>query len=142
RRMRRSTGSWSPRARRARARRSSSNCRATVAALSFPSVRHSSSGWSSLRVTAIGSWNPPESAAYSSRSSARKAGANETRAHQYQNWYMLQHCVLTHCAFSLHLLVMSLKRKKRVLAIDDEPAMTEWLKILLEHAGYEVRTAL
>jgi DNA-binding NtrC family response regulator len=28
-----------------------------------------------------------------------------------------------------------------VLAIDDEPAMTEWLKILLEHAGYEVRTA-
>ena len=39
-------------------------------------------------------------------------------------------------------MVMSLKRKKRVLAIDDEPAMTEWLKILLEHAGYEVRTAL
>src|SRR5215831_9484569 len=37
---------------------------------------------------------------------------------------------------------MSLKRKKRVLAIDDEPAMTEWLKILLEHAGYEARTAL
>src|SRR2546425_5083983 len=37
---------------------------------------------------------------------------------------------------------MSIKRKKRVLAIDDEPAMTEWLKILLEHAGYEVRTAL
>src|SRR5438477_538609 len=37
---------------------------------------------------------------------------------------------------------MSLKRKKRVLAIDDEPAMTEWLKILLEHDGDEVRTAL
>src|SRR5512144_1999616 len=37
---------------------------------------------------------------------------------------------------------MTVKRKKRVLAIDDEPAMTEWLKILLEHAGYEVRTAL
>jgi DNA-binding NtrC family response regulator len=37
---------------------------------------------------------------------------------------------------------MTLKRKKRVLAIDDEPAMAEWLKILLEHAGYEVRTAL
>src|SRR6516164_7520272 len=37
---------------------------------------------------------------------------------------------------------MSLKRKKRVLAIDDEPAMTEWLKILLEHAGFDVRTAL
>ena len=37
---------------------------------------------------------------------------------------------------------MSLKRRKRVLAIDDEPSMTEWLKILLEHAGYEVRTAL
>src|SRR5258707_8635445 len=34
------------------------------------------------------------------------------------------------------------KRKKRILAIDDEPSMTEWLKILLEHAGYEVRTAL
>src|SRR5512145_673554 len=37
---------------------------------------------------------------------------------------------------------MTLKRKKRVLVIDDEPAMTEWLKILLEHAGYEVRAAL
>src|SRR5688500_13166715 len=37
---------------------------------------------------------------------------------------------------------MSLKRKKRGLAIDDEPSMTEWLKILLEHAGYEVKTAL
>ena len=37
---------------------------------------------------------------------------------------------------------MSLKRKKRILAIDDEPAMTEWLKILLEHAGFEVKTAL
>ena len=37
---------------------------------------------------------------------------------------------------------MAAKRKKRVLAIDDEPAMIEWLKILLEHAGYEVRTAL
>jgi DNA-binding NtrC family response regulator len=33
------------------------------------------------------------------------------------------------------------KRKKRVLAIDDEPSMTEWLRILLEHAGYEVRVA-
>jgi DNA-binding NtrC family response regulator len=37
---------------------------------------------------------------------------------------------------------MTLKRKKRVLVIDDEPAMTEWFKILLEHEGYEVRTAL
>ncbi len=37
---------------------------------------------------------------------------------------------------------MTVKRKKRVLAIDDEPSMTEWLKILLEHAGYEVKTAL
>ena len=37
---------------------------------------------------------------------------------------------------------MTVKRKKRVLVIDDEPAMTEWLKILLEHAQYEVRTAL
>jgi DNA-binding NtrC family response regulator len=37
---------------------------------------------------------------------------------------------------------MAVKRKKRILAIDDEPAMTEWLKILLEHAGYEVKTAL
>jgi DNA-binding response OmpR family regulator len=36
---------------------------------------------------------------------------------------------------------MNSKRKKRVLAIDDEPSLTEWLKILLEHAGYEVRTA-
>jgi len=33
-------------------------------------------------------------------------------------------------------------RKQRVLAIDDEPAMIEWLKILLEHEGYEVRTAM
>src|SRR6266536_2414961 len=37
---------------------------------------------------------------------------------------------------------MSPKTKRRVLAIDDEPAMTEWLKVLLEHNGYEVRTAL
>jgi DNA-binding NtrC family response regulator len=37
---------------------------------------------------------------------------------------------------------MSSKRKKRVLAIDDEPSMTEWLRILLEHAGYEVKTAM
>jgi DNA-binding NtrC family response regulator len=37
---------------------------------------------------------------------------------------------------------MSAKRRKRVLAIDDEPAMTEWLKVVLEHANYEVRTAL
>jgi DNA-binding NtrC family response regulator len=34
------------------------------------------------------------------------------------------------------------KRKKRILAIDDEPAMVDWLKILLEHAGFEVKTAL
>ena len=33
-------------------------------------------------------------------------------------------------------------KKNRVLAIDDEPSMTEWLKILLEHEGYEVRTAM
>src|SRR5256885_8876435 len=39
-------------------------------------------------------------------------------------------------------MAMMPKRKKRILAIDDEPAMTEWLKILLEHAGYEVKTAL
>ena len=38
-------------------------------------------------------------------------------------------------------MLMSLKRKRRVLAIDNEPAITEWLKNLLEHAGYEVRTA-
>jgi DNA-binding NtrC family response regulator len=37
---------------------------------------------------------------------------------------------------------MTVKRKKRVLVIDDEAAMTEWFKILLEHEGYEVRTAL
>src|SRR5262245_22999784 len=35
-----------------------------------------------------------------------------------------------------------LKKKSRVLAIDDEPSMIEWLKILLEHEGYEVRTAM
>ena len=38
--------------------------------------------------------------------------------------------------------VMPVKRKKRVLVIDDEPAMAEWLQVLLEHDGYEVRTAL
>jgi len=37
---------------------------------------------------------------------------------------------------------MTVKRKKRVLVIDDEPAMTDWLKAVLEHGGYEVRTAL
>src|SRR2546428_14165945 len=37
---------------------------------------------------------------------------------------------------------MSLKRKRRILAIDDEPAMTEWVKGLLEHNGFEVKTAL
>src|SRR4026207_852616 len=34
------------------------------------------------------------------------------------------------------------ERGNRVLAIDDEPSMIEWLKILLEHEGYEVRTAM
>src|SRR5918992_752430 len=34
------------------------------------------------------------------------------------------------------------KGRKRVLAIDDEPAMTEWLKMVIEAEGYEVRTAL
>ena len=33
------------------------------------------------------------------------------------------------------------KRRRRVLAIDDEPAMTEWLKMVIEAEGYEVRTA-
>ena len=33
------------------------------------------------------------------------------------------------------------QRTGRVLAVDDEPAMQEWLSILLEHAGYEVRVA-
>src|SRR5215218_9580332 len=37
---------------------------------------------------------------------------------------------------------MMMKKKNRVLAIDDEPSMIEWLKILLEHEGYEVRTAM
>ncbi|MEQ1869700.1 MAG: sigma-54 dependent transcriptional regulator [Vicinamibacterales bacterium] len=35
-----------------------------------------------------------------------------------------------------------MKRKTRVLVIDDEPSMTEWLETLLENAGYEVKTAL
>ena len=34
------------------------------------------------------------------------------------------------------------KRRRRVLAIDDEPQMTEWLKMVIEADGYEVRTAL
>src|SRR5215204_522061 len=37
---------------------------------------------------------------------------------------------------------MMTKKKNRVLAIDDEPSIIEWLKILLEHQGYEVRTAM
>src|SRR5438552_18772344 len=36
----------------------------------------------------------------------------------------------------------SSKRRKRVLAIDDEPSMTEWLKMVIEAEGYEDRTAL
>src|SRR6476620_8688955 len=34
------------------------------------------------------------------------------------------------------------KRRRRVLAVDDEPAMTERLKMVIEAEGYEVRTAL
>ena len=34
------------------------------------------------------------------------------------------------------------KKKSRILAIDDDPSIIEYLKILLEHEGYEVRTAL
>src|SRR5438093_2222301 len=34
------------------------------------------------------------------------------------------------------------KRRKRVLAIDDKPAMTEWLKMVFEAECYEARTAL
>ena len=34
-----------------------------------------------------------------------------------------------------------MKRGPRVLAIDDEPAMTSWIKTLLEQNGYEVSTA-
>src|SRR5262245_18522975 len=33
-----------------------------------------------------------------------------------------------------------MKRGSRVLAIDDEPAMTGWVKTLLEQHGYEVST--
>ena len=34
------------------------------------------------------------------------------------------------------------KRKARILAIDDEPQILEFLKMLLEHAGYELKTAM
>src|ERR671925_1980053 len=34
------------------------------------------------------------------------------------------------------------KRRRRVLAVDDEPSMTEWLKMVIEAEGFEVRTAL
>ena len=34
------------------------------------------------------------------------------------------------------------QRRVRVLAIDDEPAMIEWLKMLLDGEGFEVRTAM
>src|SRR5512134_3635035 len=37
---------------------------------------------------------------------------------------------------------MTNKRKYRVLAIDDEPQMIDWLKIILEQEGYDVRTAM
>jgi DNA-binding NtrC family response regulator len=36
---------------------------------------------------------------------------------------------------------MGPKQRKRVLVIDDEPAMAEWLRTLIERAGYDVRTA-
>jgi DNA-binding NtrC family response regulator len=36
---------------------------------------------------------------------------------------------------------VSTTRRTRLLAIDDEPAMLEWLRILLESTGAEVRTA-
>ena len=37
---------------------------------------------------------------------------------------------------------MTNKRKARVLAIDDEATMLEWLKTILENDGYEVRAAM
>jgi len=37
--------------------------------------------------------------------------------------------------------MLTAKRKIRVLAVDDEPAMLEWLRLLLEQEGYDVRTA-
>jgi DNA-binding NtrC family response regulator len=37
---------------------------------------------------------------------------------------------------------LAARRKTRVLAVDDEPSMIEWLRVLLEHEGYEVRTAM
>src|SRR5712671_361076 len=36
---------------------------------------------------------------------------------------------------------MALKRKTRVLTVDDDQAVADWLKVLLEHAGYDVRAA-
>jgi DNA-binding NtrC family response regulator len=38
--------------------------------------------------------------------------------------------------------VRAVQQKKRVLVIDDEPSMAEWLKTVFEHAGYDVRSAL
>src|SRR5215216_7743057 len=37
---------------------------------------------------------------------------------------------------------MITRKKNRVFAVDDEPSIIEWLKILLEHEGYEVQTAM
>ena len=37
---------------------------------------------------------------------------------------------------------MATRKRTRILAIDDEPAMLEWVRMLLEQEGYEVRTAL
>ena len=39
-------------------------------------------------------------------------------------------------------MFMSTKRKRRVLAIDEQSATAEWMQTLLERAGYEARTAL
>src|SRR5205085_2418405 len=41
-------------------------------------------------------------------------------------------CIDSLRVFDTHSWTMTLKRKKRILAIDDEPAMTEWLKTLLD----------
>lgn len=39
------------------------------------------------------------------------------------------------------LPVAAAKRRRRVLAIDDDPATAEWLKAVIEAQGYEVRSA-
>src|SRR5262245_37728752 len=38
-------------------------------------------------------------------------------------------------------MLMNVKRRRRVLAIDEDPVMADWLKQVIEAEGFEVRSA-